>query len=691
MITAEDTYDVAGKILEIPLDAIHPANDNVRSELGDLDGLAASIREVGVLQAIRVVPNGSGDTFTILTGHRRHAAAQVAGLLTIPAVVTTKPDDAKRVMAMLIENVQRRDISALDEAHAFARLEEEFDLDQPAIASRVGCSQSHVSKRLSLLALPDRAKEMLAAGDLTIGDAIELAKLVAHPDILNELLDGWKSLPVDERRWALEEAVDDAKREDARNAKVAELVAKGLTVIDDTKGSARVANASEYISTGPVVRFDPKTLKKHAKEPCHAVHVNDNANTFDYCTDPKRHAEKGKSALKAIVEPKPDSRAARNTESDQRLDEIKAHRTAFIREVVRDRKIDRANITTRVLAHVALDGYAGIHEKRAKTLGLDLEGRDANQALADYVAGGTEPMLRACLAALLDGAESPYCDDTELLEQLGYEPTEYEGAQRAEREDRRARYEAAEPCWEILERIEQRAVELTGDNPAQERVDVLVDELEQKDGVTVERAGEIQAEFDVIFAELNDLAPGDVVNADDEGHTIERADEDDEPCPFPHCARGVDHDGDHAIVLTDYVKAENECSATERFARDALVRLDGTAADEDLDAIQRELYAGVDKERAAEIYEILLARIAALDETDADDLDEPDPPALTGYAEPEAGSAHEDRCRDHIALLPADHPEVIELQQELYAGISTVRATRVLKDLKRIAAELANA
>jgi ParB family transcriptional regulator, chromosome partitioning protein len=137
----------------------------------ELQSLAESITERGVLQPIllRRPPENDGP-LEIIAGERRWRAAQIAGLHEIPALVREFTDTEALEIA-LIENIQRSDLTALEEANGFQRLIEEYGHSQEAVAQAVGKSRSHVANTLRLLALPPKARDHLEAGRLTAGHA----------------------------------------------------------------------------------------------------------------------------------------------------------------------------------------------------------------------------------------------------------------------------------------------------------------------------------------------------------------------------------------------------------------------------------------------------------------------------------------------------------------------------------------
>ena len=161
---------------ELPVAAIRPNAYQPRTEFEDdaLASLTASILELGVLQPILVRP--VGDRFELIAGERRWRAAQEAGLTTIPALVREVTDTASLEQA-LVENLQRQDLTAMEEAAAYAQLAEEFALSQDDIARRVGKSRSAVANTLRLLQLPPSVARLVNERALSAGHARTLLGL----------------------------------------------------------------------------------------------------------------------------------------------------------------------------------------------------------------------------------------------------------------------------------------------------------------------------------------------------------------------------------------------------------------------------------------------------------------------------------------------------------------------------------
>jgi len=166
-------------VLEIDLDLLEPNPDQPRSVLDDskLEELAQSIRSHGVIQPIIVTPNrGRQGGFHIVAGERRWRASQRAGLLRVPVVVR-EVENTKRLEMALIENIQRENLNPIEEASAYKRLSEEFELTQAQIAESVGKDRATVANYQRLLGLPQEVRADVAAGFLSMGHARALVAL----------------------------------------------------------------------------------------------------------------------------------------------------------------------------------------------------------------------------------------------------------------------------------------------------------------------------------------------------------------------------------------------------------------------------------------------------------------------------------------------------------------------------------
>jgi ParB family chromosome partitioning protein len=160
--------------LEIPLDRIrhNPYQPRTTLEPGQLDDLARSVAEHGVLQPILVTRTDDG--YQLIAGERRVRAAQLAGLSSIPAIVRSADEQAQLALA-LVENIQRADLNAMDEAVAFRQLIDEFGLTQEQVAQRVGRSRPAIANTLRLLGVAPAIQQAVREGRVTEGHARALA------------------------------------------------------------------------------------------------------------------------------------------------------------------------------------------------------------------------------------------------------------------------------------------------------------------------------------------------------------------------------------------------------------------------------------------------------------------------------------------------------------------------------------
>jgi ParB family chromosome partitioning protein len=171
---------------EIPISRIrpNPFQPRKRIDVEALQGLAASIAEHGVIQPILVTEVLDG--YRLVAGERRLRAAELAGLERIPAVIRQLADPAQLELA-LVENVQRADLDAIEEAHAYRQLIDEFGFTQESVATRVGRARSTVANTLRLLELDPAVQAAIADGRLTEGHGRALVGL--QPEVQARLLD----------------------------------------------------------------------------------------------------------------------------------------------------------------------------------------------------------------------------------------------------------------------------------------------------------------------------------------------------------------------------------------------------------------------------------------------------------------------------------------------------------------------
>lgn len=181
-IATPEHRPVSGR--EIPLELIDPNPYQTRKRINEsaLQELAESIKVSGVVQPVVVRPVSSG-RFQLVAGERRWLACKLAEKTSIPAVVREISNE-QAMEITIIENLQREDLNAIEQARAFERLSREFGLTQEQIASRTGKDRASISNFIRLLKLPDNIQDLVEGGQLSLGHGKALCALVGFPDAL---------------------------------------------------------------------------------------------------------------------------------------------------------------------------------------------------------------------------------------------------------------------------------------------------------------------------------------------------------------------------------------------------------------------------------------------------------------------------------------------------------------------------
>lgn len=203
------------KVVEIPVTQLRANPYQPRKHFNEesIAELAASIKEHGVIQPIIVRAALKG--FEIIAGERRWRASQQSGLAVIPAVVR-KFSDQQVMEIALIENLQREDLNSLEIAQAYQNLMHQFELTQEELAFKVGKSRSHIANFLRLLQLPDKVKEYVSRGTLSMGHARAIAG-IKEPKMIEELtemtiLQEWSVRQLEEAIQKLSEETKDKRK-----------------------------------------------------------------------------------------------------------------------------------------------------------------------------------------------------------------------------------------------------------------------------------------------------------------------------------------------------------------------------------------------------------------------------------------------------------------------------------------------
>ena len=204
LIPTEVTGSQGSALREVPISSIRPNALQPRTHFDEeaMSALAASIRELGMLQPVLVRPIGDGSEYELIAGERRWRAARRAGLQTIPVLVREVSADAHSLEQALVENLHREDLGPLEEAAAYQQLIDDFGHTHEEVATRVGKSRATITNTLRLLQLPAGVQRALADGSISAGHA---RALLGTPDrTLQEALvsrivaEGWTVRQVEE-------------------------------------------------------------------------------------------------------------------------------------------------------------------------------------------------------------------------------------------------------------------------------------------------------------------------------------------------------------------------------------------------------------------------------------------------------------------------------------------------------------
>ncbi|HWC36409.1 MAG TPA: ParB/RepB/Spo0J family partition protein [Mycobacteriales bacterium] len=440
--------------------AAHPGN--IRDDLGDLTELTASIKAVGVLEPVIITPvvtddeNKSAKTraaYRILAGHRRVAAAIKAKAATVPCIVRVDLDsDIDSLTTMIVENVHRADLSATEEAAAYAQLAA-FDLTPAQIAERTGRKTKTVRDALKLHRLPDSVRQPVADGSITLEQAAEIAKFAddekAHARLMKAAESG----------YGLSYAIAEEKHRRDRSARKARskaaLVKAGVKVIGKPKGypyDGPAAPVGNLCLADGATRY---TVETHADCPAHAAFLDTGTGEPIYvCTDPDGNGHVRMTATRHVG---PEEAARREAEEAAQAERTEALMVAaqvrgeFLRTLIATAKQPPTITATSLLV---LFGYADDMARNHAHLVADLLGIDPDTAsiggayaerirtvtpakTCQHVTAHAAAIAETNLARLAAGRTWGYRPALtvtwfDLLESHGYQPSEIERVVRDE-------------------------------------------------------------------------------------------------------------------------------------------------------------------------------------------------------------------------------------------------------------------
>ncbi|MBV9292032.1 MAG: ParB/RepB/Spo0J family partition protein, partial [Frankiales bacterium] len=371
-LVAPDVAATADSIVHIPVRFVvpHPRNRKILDD--DVADLVAEFKAgIPILNPLGVTAAADwnagkpddlkeiGPLEFIITagGHRRLRAAELAKLPTVPCIVRGDFAGAEGRKAALLENLHRQDLDPFEEAEAFTELTSPpYKLSQRALATIVGCNQSHISKRLKLAKLPSAVREQVRCGKRTIADAVALARVVDQGPIFDA---AWKHMQTS--TWisgerAVEEAIANHEATVKRAKALDELRATGVAVTEqrpswwpDSKTKATTLEALE---------LDPA---KHTEGPCHAAYLGQDGAVELICSNPGNHLGATKLVkLPARVATRINSRGAGDQEAKQRrerkeLKKLQPGRAAIARQII----YGEAELSTEQSRQLLLRGLVG--------------------------------------------------------------------------------------------------------------------------------------------------------------------------------------------------------------------------------------------------------------------------------------------------------------------------------------------
>lgn len=305
-----------GTLVYLSVDRINPHPDNPRKDLGDLTELADSIKQNGILQNLTVVPYFSpvhkrvmAGAYTVIIGHRRLAAAKMAGLTEVPCVIV-EMDYRDQLQTMLQENIQRSDLTVYEQARGFQMM---LDLGETVetLAEKSGFSQSTIRRRVKLLDLDEKAFKASVERGATLADYAELDK-IEDPDRKNKVL---AAIGTADFRNVLKTELAAEKRKRAE-AKWREKLSAFATEVDATY-QYHTVKCWSYVD-------DADALERPEEEGPYYFHISSWGSVYLLADKPKLPAETEEQRLRREAQAREDARQAGLTEASERAYELRA-------------------------------------------------------------------------------------------------------------------------------------------------------------------------------------------------------------------------------------------------------------------------------------------------------------------------------------------------------------------------------
>lgn len=385
--------------LMLPIGKVKPSPDNPRQQAGDVTDLATSIKAVGVLEPLIVMPNGTGDSYTIVCGARRYAGAKSAKLKEVPVIVRKDLDTKSALEIMLIENLHREDLNPIEEAESYKRLIEDVGVSQRDLSQRIGRSQPHISKRLSLLSLPEGLQADVAKGSVGLGDAQEYTRIKDDPEALAEAIETRSNDAYRSTKTVVDQILAHAERSKKQEAALAKAEKEGMTVL--TGDEWRYKSTVKRVGPGSYDGLDAVKPAQHKKLECHAVGVDYDASLIPLCTKPANHREESKGSSKY------ESSSGRVVSGQRREHEKQLRQARKDREdaalKLLSKRVPKGGLFDQVVTAFITSANGNPIKYACKLLGIESTGdenthMDHSQVLLNFADESPDQMARAGLA-----------------------------------------------------------------------------------------------------------------------------------------------------------------------------------------------------------------------------------------------------------------------------------------------------
>ena len=427
------SHTAVAELRTVQLDDIIIADGNHRQDLGDLEGLAESIRRIGLVQPPTVRRADDG-YYILIAGQRRVHAARKAGLSAIDVVVRDYGEDATQQAAQASENIARKALTDVEEATAYQQLLD-LGISSDDIAGIVGSSAQRIGAYVSVLGLPKRVRRELSSGAITFDEALLLTQLADTPERLNTALrkgrDGWNLAA------AVQHELRERELERRVAASQAELERRGVRIAEQPRETFSRRAKVQRLGNG--WGCIPITPAKHAKEECHAACIDSYSGDIIYlCTDVQRHA----GVVPGIEAPedRKAARAAKRAERQAEKQATEARRTLLATRV--QGRTDTRDATEHLKRLTVLNADEGVAAIACELLNVIVDKggyRGHAETLIDRVDARPEELSRVALALALAHGEHliarPYLSPDQrlglalhiqYLAGLGYGPSEAE-------------------------------------------------------------------------------------------------------------------------------------------------------------------------------------------------------------------------------------------------------------------------